>query len=130
MSDTTVKTVDLDAALSGVSQWRIAQIRRTIVYIEQSIKTALEPLVFEPNNLTTWRAAIEAASHFLHGLWLQGGLLGASSSESYHVACGLGSTMTQDDVEGGLMIVQVAVQIVHPAEFIALTFEQPTQAAA
>ena len=38
--------------------------------------------------------------------------------------CGLGSTMTRQDILNGYMIVQVTLQMIHPAEFIELTFKQ------
>jgi phage tail sheath protein FI len=38
--------------------------------------------------------------------------------------CGLGSTMTAQDVLDGYMIVQVTLQMIRPAEFIELTFKQ------
>ena len=61
---------------------------------------------------------------FLHGVWARGGLMGTSPDQAYNVQCGLGSTMTPDDVLNGVMRVQVTLQMVHPAEFIELTFKQ------
>ena len=118
----------LDASLDGISDYRIAQIRRTIIYIEQSVASALAPFAFEPNSEATWRAATEVTSRFLHDLWMQGGLIGSKASDAYTVACGLGSTMTSKDVASGMMIVVASVQIVRPAEFTVLVFEQPMQA--
>ena len=63
-------------------------------------------------------------SNFLQGLWSQGGLLGSTAAEAFSVECGLGSTMTGQDILDGYMIVQVTVQMIRPAEFIELTFKQ------
>ncbi|HEY4358384.1 MAG TPA: hypothetical protein VGN16_21740, partial [Acidobacteriaceae bacterium] len=68
-------------------------------------------------------------SNFLQSLWTQGGLMGSSPKDAFTVQCGLGSTMTATDVLQGYMIVQVALQLVHPAEFIELTFKQSMQGA-
>jgi phage tail sheath protein FI len=36
------------------------------------------------------------------------------------VRCGLGATMTAADIEAGRLIVEVAVVLLHPAEFVTL----------
>ena len=106
------------------NDWRYVQVRRTIVYIEQSIKNALGPFVFEPNEPPTWIAVVAMISNFLQTLWSQGGLMGAKADEAFTVSCGLGSTMTPANIVDGEMIVQVTLQMIRPAEFIALTFRQ------
>ena len=61
---------------------------------------------------------------FLTGVWKQGGLQGAKASDAFSVECGLGSTMTSEDILNGFMNVTVKVAVVRPAEFIVLTFQQ------
>ena len=109
---------------------RYVPVRRTLIYIEQSIKTALQGYVFEPNTAATWVAVVSSIQNFLQQLWSQGGLMGSKASDAYTVQCGVPSTMTADDVLAGKMIVAVKVQMVHPAEYIALTFEQMMQSTA
>lgn len=106
------------------NDWRYIQVRRTIVYVEQSIKNALNPFVFAANDGQTWTTVISMVSNFLEGLWTQGGLMGDKASDAYDVQCGLGSTMTPTDILQGYMIVQVMLQLIRPAEFIELTFKQ------
>jgi hypothetical protein len=106
------------------NDWRYIQVRRTLIYIEQSIKNALDQFVFAPNDGNTWVTVTSTVSNFLQGLWSQGGLMGATASEAYTVQCGLGSTMTAIDILEGYMIVQITVQMIRPAEFIELTFKQ------
>ncbi|MCA9388097.1 MAG: phage tail sheath family protein, partial [Candidatus Andersenbacteria bacterium] len=36
------------------NDWRYIQVRRTLIYIEQSIKNALQPFVFAANSSATW----------------------------------------------------------------------------
>jgi phage tail sheath protein FI len=109
------------------NDWRYIQVRRTIIYIEQSVKNALAPFVFAPNTATTWVTVTAMVSNFLSNLWAQGGLMGAKPTDAFTVNCGLGSTMTGLDVLNGYMIVQVTLQMIHPAEFIELTFKQQMQ---
>jgi len=106
------------------NDWRYIQVRRTMIYIEQSVKQALEAMVFKPNTEQTWVTVTSMIESFLHGVWAAGGLMGSSPQQAYKVTAGLGSTMTPDDVLNGVMRVQIVLQMVHPAEFIELTFKQ------
>jgi phage tail sheath protein FI len=109
------------------NDYRYIQVRRTLVYIEQSIKTALQPFVFAANDGKTWVTVTGMISDFLTQLWTQGGLMGDKASDAFVVQCGLGSTMTGTDILNGYMVVAVTLQMVHPAEFIELTFTQKMQ---
>jgi phage tail sheath protein FI len=106
------------------NDYRYIQVRRTLIYIEQSIKLAMQPYVFAANDATTWSTVVAACSSFLDGMWQAGGLVGSKPTDAYSVACGVGSTMTQQNVLAGYMVVAVQVALVHPAEFIELTFTQ------
>jgi phage tail sheath protein FI len=53
--------------------------------------------------------------------------MGDKASDAFTVQCGLGSTMTAQDILNGYMIVSVTLQMIHPAEFIELTFTQKMQ---
>ncbi|HEX6901159.1 MAG TPA: phage tail sheath C-terminal domain-containing protein [Thermoanaerobaculia bacterium] len=109
------------------NDYRYIQVRRTLVYIEQSIKAALDRYVFAPNDGNTWTTVVATITSFLQGVWSQGGLMGSTPSEAFTVECGVGSTMTGQDVLDGIMKVQVTLQMIHPAEFIVLTFKQQMQ---
>jgi uncharacterized protein len=106
------------------NNYRYIQARRTLIYIEQSIKNALNGFVSAANDGNTWVTVTAMVSNFLQDLWSRGGLMGATASDAYDVQCGLGTTMTPADVLQGYMIVQVRVQMIRPAEFIELTFKQ------
>jgi hypothetical protein len=111
--------------LDGNSQdWKYIPVRRTMIFLEQSCKLATQAYVFQPNDNNTWEALKSMITNFLTEVWKQGGLQGASASDAFSVACGLGSTMTGDDILNGFMTVTVKVAVVHPAEFIVLTFQQ------
>ena len=69
-------------------------------------------------------AVTAAVSHFLQDLWARGGLSGATPQEAYSVNCGLGTTMSSQDVLKGYLVVQVLVHMIYPNEFIELTFRQ------
>lgn len=109
------------------NDWRYVNVRRTLIYIEQSIKEAANAYVFAPNDANTWVSVKSMISNFLLGLWNQGGLVGPKPAEAFSVSIGLGSTMTSEDILNGVMRVAVKVAISHPAEFIEITFQQEMQ---
>ncbi len=111
--------------LDGNSQdWRYLSVRRTMIMLEQSCKLAAQPYVFQPNDKNTWEAVKSMVGSFLTSIWKQGGLMGASASDAFSVACGLGVTMTSDDILNGFMNITVKVAVVRPAEFIVFTWQQ------
>ena len=114
--------------LDGNSQdWRYISVRRTMTFLEQSIKIASERYVFEPNTATTWISIKATIEYFLNNQW-QGGLLaGSTPTDAFSVEIGLGSTMTANDILDGMLKLTVKVAIVRPAEFIVITFQQQQQ---
>jgi len=114
--------------MDGNSQdWRYINVRRTMIYIEQSIKFAAKAYVFEPNTSSTWVLIRSMISSFLSNLWTQGGLVGLTPGDAYEVLIGLGSTMTPNDILDGVMRITVKVAVSRPAEFIVITFQQKMQ---
>lgn len=106
------------------NDWRYIQVRRTLIYIEQSIKNALFPFVFEANDSATWVQVRSMIESFLSNVWRQGGLAGAKPEDAFQVFCGLGSSMTAQDILEGKMNVIILVAVTHPAEFIEISLTQ------
>lgn len=114
--------------LDGNSQdWRYINVRRTTIFIEQSIKNAIAAYVFDPNTAATWATVKAMIANFLTNFWKQGGLAGAMPEDAFSVDIGLGVTMTPQDILDGYMRITVKIAVTHPAEFILLTFEQKMQ---
>ena len=111
--------------LAGNSvEWRYINVRRLFILIEQSIKNAAFAVVFRPNVPVTWAVVKGMINNFLTNLWRQGALVGASPGEAFIVECGLGVTMSQEDINEGIMRIRVKAAASRPAEFIVITFEQ------
>lgn len=108
---------------------RYIHVRRTLIYIQQSIRTALVPFRFAANDGNTWSTVVAMTSQYLTEVWSGGGLVGATAADAFRVACGLGSTMTGDDVLNGIMRMQVTLQLTGLAELMELTFEQQMESA-
>lgn len=114
--------------LDGNSQdWRYINVRRTMIMFEQSIKVASLAYVFAPNVATTWVTMQNMIGNFLINHWKAGALAGVKPGDAFNVTVGLGNTMTGDDILDGYMRVSIQVAMVHPAEFIELTFQQLMQ---
>lgn len=107
--------------------WRYINVRRTMIFLEESIKNAARAYVFEPNVASTWLNMKAMIENFLLGVWKPGGLAGASPEDAYSVHVGLGDTMTPEDILEGILRITVLVAISHPAEFIEITFQQQMQ---
>jgi len=102
------------------NEWRYVNVSRFAIFLEQSLNRGLQWAVFEPNDANTWARLRLAAETFLTGLWRQGALQGSKPEQAFTVAAGLGTTMTQDDIDNGRTIVQIGFAPVRPAEFILL----------
>jgi phage tail sheath protein FI len=60
--------------------------------------------------------------NYLTNLWRAGALQGAKPEHAFYTAVGLNQTMTADDILNGLLIVEIGLAVVRPAEFIVLRF--------
>lgn len=107
--------------------WRYINVRRTLLFLEESVKNAARAYVFEPNDANTWINMKCMIESFLRSVWKRGGLAGATPEDAYSVHVGLGDTMTPEDILEGIMRITVLVAISHPAEFIEITFQQQMQ---
>ena len=109
---------------SDTPAWRYVPVRRLFNAAERDIKTAMSMALFEPNSAPTWERVRGAVESYVHDLWLKGALLGDTPAQAYFVHIGLGTTMTQNDIDNGRMIVKVGLAAVRPAEFIILQLTQ------
>ncbi|KVN20650.1 hypothetical protein WT08_28085 [Burkholderia sp. MSMB1552] len=106
------------------TNWLYVPVRRLFNTVERDARAALRTVVFEPNSAVTWESVRCALDHYLNALWRQGALQGNTPTQAYFVQIGLGSTMTQEDINEGKMIVKMGLAAVRPAEFIVLELTQ------
>ena len=104
------------------NEWRYISVRRFYNMVEESVKKATEPFVFEPNDANTWTKVRAMIENFLILQWRDGALMGSKPDEAFFVNVGLGVTMTALDILEGRMIVEIGMAVVRPAEFIILRF--------
>ncbi|NTS41825.1 phage tail sheath family protein [Flavisolibacter sp. BT320] len=109
------------------NEWRYVPVRRLFNMVEEACKKATGQFVFEPNEANTWAKVRAMISNFLTVLWRQGALAGAKPEHAFYVACGLGTTMSPEDILEGKLIVEIGMAAVRPAEFIILRFSHMMQ---
>ncbi|HSI51445.1 MAG TPA: phage tail sheath subtilisin-like domain-containing protein [Ideonella sp.] len=105
-------------------EWRYVPVRRTALYIESSVYNGIQWAVFEPNDHRLWSSLRANVGAFMDGLFRAGAFQGQKASDAYFVRCGLGDTMTQDDVDRGMVIAIVAFAPLKPAEFVIVRIQQ------
>lgn len=104
------------------NEWRYVNVRRFFNMVEESCQNASRQFVFEPNDANTWIRVKGMIDNYLTNLWRAGALQGAKPEHAFYTAVGLNQTMTQDDILNGLLIVEIGLAVVRPAEFIILRF--------
>jgi phage tail sheath protein FI len=104
------------------NEWRYISVRRLFITVEESVKEATRFAVFEANDISTWLKVKGMIDSYLYTLWERGALRGAKAEEAYFVNVGLGKTMSLDDILNGVLIVEIGLAAVRPAEFIILRF--------
>jgi phage tail sheath protein FI len=111
--------------LSGDPEWKYVNIRRYVNYLEHSIDTGTQWVVFEPNGEQLWANVRNTISNFLLNEWQNGGLLGTKPEQAFFVKCDR-TTMTQNDLDNGRLICLIGVAPVRPAEFVIIRIGQWT----
>lgn len=105
-------------------EWRYVPVRRTAIFIEESLYNGIQWAVFEPNDHRLWGALRANIGGFMNGMFRAGAFQGEKASDAYFVRCGLGDTMTQDDIDRGQVIVIVGFAPLKPAEFVIVRIQQ------
>ncbi|MGB4873225.1 MAG: phage tail sheath subtilisin-like domain-containing protein [Candidatus Promineifilaceae bacterium] len=111
--------------LTSDSQWKYVPVRRLFIFVEESLDEGLQWVVFEPNAEPLWARVRQSISNFLVRVWRDGALMGATPEEAYFVRCDR-TTMTQDDIDNGRLIILVGIAPVKPAEFVIVRIQQYT----
>jgi len=114
--------------LSDNTLWKYVNVRRLFIFIEASIFRGTQWVVFEPNNERLWARVKQTITEFLRTQWRLGALFGATEEEAFFVRVDR-STMTDDDINNGRLIIVVGIAPVRPAEFVIFRIAQLTSSA-
>ncbi len=105
------------------SEWKYIPVRRTALFIEESLFRGTQWVVFEPNDEPLWAQIRLNVGAFLHTLFRQGAFQGKTPRDAYFVKCDSEST-TQDDINRGVVNIVVGFAPLKPAEFVVIKLQQ------
>jgi hypothetical protein len=111
------------------NEWRYVPVRRFSIMVEESLKKSTFWVVFEPNDANSWVKVRGMIENYLTKKWRDGALAGATPKDAFFVRCGLGTTMTHQDILEGRMNVEIGMALIRPAEFVIIKFSQLMQTA-
>ena len=104
-------------------EYKYIPVRRTALYIEESLYRGLQWVVFEPNDEPLWSQIRLNAGAFMHNLFRQGAFQGTTPRDAYFVKCDK-ETTTQTDINLGIVNIIVGFAPLKPAEFVVIKIQQ------
>jgi uncharacterized protein len=104
-------------------EYKYIPVRRTALFIEESLYRGLKWAVFEPNDSPLWAQIRLNAGAFMQNLFRQGAFEGSSAKDAYFVKCDKDTT-TQNDIDLGIVNVVVGFAPLKPAEFVVIKVQQ------
>ncbi|MDH5182004.1 MAG: phage tail sheath family protein [Gammaproteobacteria bacterium] len=113
----------LEGADQAASEWKYVPVRRTALYIEESLFQGLKWVVFEPNDEPLWAQIRLNVGAFMHNMFRQAAFQGTSPKEAYFVKCDK-ETTTQNDINLGIVNIVVGFAPLKPAEFVVIKLQQ------
>jgi phage tail sheath protein FI len=111
--------------LSSDPEWRYVPVRRTALFLKESLRRGLQWAVFEPNDQELWDRIRINIDSFMLSLFRQGAFQGATPDEAFSVVCDR-STNPQELVDQGIVTARVAFAPLKPAEFVVIEISQKT----
>jgi phage tail sheath protein FI len=109
--------------ITSDNDWKYLSVRRLFVFLERSLDIGTQWAVLEPNDNRLWDRLADSVDSFLTAQWLAGALMGTEKKQAFYIKVGT-STMTQDDIDNGRLIMEIGVAPVKPAEFVIIRIGQ------
>lgn len=104
-------------------EYKYVAVRRTALFIEESLYRGTKWVVFEPNDEPLWAQIRLNVGAFMQNLFRQGAFQGKTPKEAYLVKCDK-ETTTQNDINLGIVNILVAFAPLKPAEFVIIKIQQ------
>jgi phage tail sheath protein FI len=109
--------------LSSDPAWRYLNVRRLFNYLEESILSGTQWVVFESNDDALWARIRRTISAFLVNEWRRGALFGLTPDEAFYVKCDR-ETNPAEGIDAGQVVCEIGVAPVKPAEFVIFRLAQ------
>jgi phage tail sheath protein FI len=100
-------------------EWKYVNVSRFSLFLERSIEEGTQWAVFEPNGENLWREVRRSVEAFMSSLFQQGAFAATTAEDAYFVRCDR-TTMTQDDIDNGRLVIVVGFAPHRPAEFVVI----------
>jgi phage tail sheath protein FI len=115
----------LEGADARASEWKYIPVRRLALMMEESLFRSTKWVVFEPNDEQLWAKIRLNVGAYLRSLFIQGAFQNISGNprDSYYVKCDK-ETTTQDDINKGIVNIEVGFAPLKPAEFVVIKIQQ------
>jgi phage tail sheath protein FI len=104
-------------------EWKYVPVRRTALFIEESLFRGTQWVVFEPNDEPLWAQIRLNVGAFMQDLFRKGAFQGKTPREAYLVKCDA-ETTTQIDINNGVVNILVGFAPLKPAEFVIVQIQQ------
>ena len=108
---------------AGGSQWKFIPVRRTALFLGESVSRGTKWAVFEPNAEPLWAKLRLGVGDFMQGLFRQGAFAGSTPAQAFFVKCDA-TTTTQADIDRGVVNIVLGFAPLKPAEFVILIIAQ------
>ena len=105
------------------SEWKYLPVRRTALFLQESLYRGTQWVVVEPNDEPLWAQIRLNVGTFLNNLFRQGAFQGATAREAYFVKCDH-ETTTSADIDLGIVNIAVGFAPLKPAEFVVIRLQQ------
>lgn len=113
----------LEGADQIASDWKYVPVRRTTLFLEESLYRGSKWVVFEPNDEPLWSQIRLNVGAFMQDLFRKGAFQGSTPRDAYFVRCDA-ETTTQFDIDSGIVNIEVGFAPLKPAEFVILKIHQ------
>ena len=106
-------------------EWKYINVRRFFLFLRESVDEGTQWVVFEPNDTTLWGKIRLNVNAFLTNVWRSGALFGVTPQEAFYVKCDA-ETNPPEVRDLGMVVTEIGVAIVRPAEFVIFRITQST----
>jgi phage tail sheath protein FI len=104
-------------------EYRYIPVRRTAIFLEQSIYNGIQYAVFEPNDFGLWASLRMNIGAFMMLQFRAGAFQGKTPNDAFFVKVDE-TTTTQQDIDAGTVNILVGFAPLKPAEFVVLKLTQ------
>lgn len=103
----------------GNTAFQYVNIRRLLLFLEESIEEGISWAVFSPNGKPLWEALRRTIGAFLTSVWRDGALFGDTPEQAFYVRID-DALNPRSEQELGRLFIEIGVKPVYPAEFIVV----------